>query len=358
MIKKLYIDGFRNYHRTEIIVDQKINLFIGENGHGKTNLLEALFFTGMLRSFRTLQIRDLKSIGHRGFVIAAEINRIGGWNEHLEINYIDNKRNLKIGQKPIFKSSEFIKKIKPVVFSPDDINIVNGNSMNRRRFMDFFISLLEPHYLSALQRYSIALKSRNVILKNQIKDIDMAKAYEVILAEFGTIISNFRKKYSVILTDSIKSLLFNFYGPATEFKIKYHPVAPCFDEQAFMERFEQERERDFKRGFSSFGPQIDEFDFFLNKKMMRNFASNGQCRLISLCLKMSSVEILSQNNDKNDIVVLVDDVTGDLDPSVKEAFFRTIDVAGQSFFTFTEIPDEKYFANRKIYQINDGIISD
>ena len=357
MIKKLYIDGFRNYHQTEIIIDQKINLFIGKNGHGKTNLLEALFFIGMLRSFRTLQIRDLKSIGSRGFIIAAEIDRIGGWKEHLEINYIDNKRNLKIDDKSIFKSSEFIKKIKPVVFSPDDINIVNGNSMNRRRFMDFFISLLEPNYLSALQCYSIALKSRNIILKNQLVDVDMLKAYEVILAEFGTIISNFRKKYSQILTDSIKKLLLNFYGSTTEFKIKYHPIAPCFDEESFMERFQQERERDLKRGFSSFGPQVDEFYFFLDQKMMRNFASNGQCRLISLCLKMASVEIISQNNDKNDIVVLVDDVTGDLDPVVKETFFKTIDCAGQSFFTFTEIPDEKYFDNRMVYKINDGVIS-
>ena len=277
--------------------------------------------------------------------------------------YLDKRKGLIegvciTGGEPTLYSElpEFIKKIKPVVFSPDDINIVNGNSMNRRRFMDFFISLLEPNYLSALQCYSIALKSRNIILKNQLVDVDMLKAYEVILAEFGTIISNFRKKYSQILTDSIKKLLLNFYGSATEFKIKYHPLAPCFDEESFMERFQQERERDLKRGFSSFGPQVDEFDFFLDQKMMRNFASNGQCRLISLCLKMASVEIISQNNDKNDIVVLVDDVTGDLDPVVKETFFKTIDCAGQSFFTFTEIPDEKYFDNRMVYKINDGVI--
>ncbi|MDD2403206.1 MAG: DNA replication/repair protein RecF [Lentisphaerae bacterium] len=354
MIKKIYLEGFRNYNKVEISFNNKVNLLIGNNGQGKTNLLEALFFTGMLRSFRTIQLRELKSLEHQGFLIKTQINH-QDWIENLEINYINNKRNLKIDEKSVYKSSEFIKRVKPVVFSPDDQVIIKGNSINRRRFIDFLISLLEPEYIVMLQHYSFALKSRNIILKNNELNIEMIKAYEPLLAESGAVINNYREKYCSILSKSINRILNQFYQQK-EFTIKYKPLYKCFSKETLLERFELERERDFKRGFSSFGPQTDEFDFLLDNKLMRSFASNGQCRLIALCLKMSSVELLATQNDKDDIIVLVDDVTGDLDKSIKETFFSIMDYAGQVFFTFTEKPDEKYFKNGNIYNIRNGKI--
>ncbi len=355
MLKKLYLRNYRNYSELELKVDKPVNLFIGRNGQGKTNLLEAVFFLSMLRSFRTQQIRDIKSIGQRGFIIGAEIDNPNGWSEYLEIDYIDNKRKLTIDDKPIPRASEFIKKIKTVVFSPDDIAIVNGNSSNRRRFFDFLISLLEPDYLVAMQNYSIALKSRNILLKKHSHDYAVLKAYEKILAREGAVISAFRDEYTRILTEIMKKILANFFDYATiSFKIIYHPVQLEFSEDKILERFDYEREKDIKRGFSSFGPQTDEFDIVLNGKLMRNYASNGQCRLIALCLKMASVEILASREDSNNIVVLVDDVTGDLDPVIKKSFYKVIENAGQIFFTFTEIPNDEYFKNAGIYDIIDG----
>ncbi len=354
MINKLYLKNFRNYHQLELEVANPVNLFIGRNGQGKTNILEAIFFIGMLRSFRTLQIRELKMIGQKGFMVGAGIDNPGGWSEFLEIDYFDNKRRLKIDDKIIPKASEFIKKLKTVVFSPDDIAIVNGNSSVRRRFFDFLISLMEPEYMTSLQNYSVALKSRNILLKRHSHDYALLQAYENILAREGAVITAFRDEYCRIMTDSVHKILANFYEKSGHFSIKYHPVMSSYSEDSFLERFEQDRERDIKRGFSVFGPQTDEFDFFLNHKLMRHFASNGQCRLIALCLKMASVEILSIKQNRQNIVVLVDDVTGDLDPVVKSIFFKIINNAGQSFFTFTETPNEEFFKNASAFHINDG----
>lgn len=358
MLKKLYLKNYRNYSELELKIDKPVNLFVGRNGQGKTNLLEAIFFISMLRSFRTQQIRDLKSIGRQGFIIGAEIDNSNGWSEYIEINYLDNKRKLMIDAKPIPRASEFIKKIKTVVFSPDDIAIVNGNSSNRRRFFDFLISLLEPDYLAAMQNYLIALKSRNILLKKHSHDYEVLKAYEKILAREGAMISVFRNEYTRILTEIMKKLLANFFNEQIFFKINYHPVQLEFSEDKILKRFDYEREKDIKRGFSSFGPQTDEFDILFNGKIMRNYASNGQCRLIALCLKMASVEILAARENSKSIVVLVDDVMGDLDPVIKKSFYRIIENAGQIFFTFTEIPNDEYFKNAGIYDIIDGTVEE
>ena len=354
MIRKLYLQNFRNYRHLELEVPNTVNLFVGRNGQGKTNILEAVFFIGMLRSFRTLQVRELKMIGQKGFSIGAEIDNPNGWSEFLEIDYADRKRKLSIDHKTVPKASEFIKKLKTVVFSPDDIMIVNGNSSVRRRFFDFLISLTEPDYLTSLQNYSIALKSRNVMLKRHSHDYALLQAYETILAREGAMITAFRYEYARILTDCMHKILANFYEKSGHFEIKYHPVMSSFSEDAFLERFEQDRERDIRRGFSVFGPQTDEFDLFLNRKLMRHFASNGQCRLVAVCLKMASIEILSSRENTSDIVVLVDDVTGDLDPVVKNIFFQKINVAKQIFFTFTELPKEDFFKGSSVFEVNDG----
>mgnify|MGYP000865779317 CR=1 FL=1 len=356
MIKTLYLNNFRNYRSLELKVDHPVNLFIGRNGQGKTNILEAIFFVSMLRSFRTLQIRELKMIGQKDFSVGAEVTNPNGWNELLKIGCSDNKRKLTIDGKTVPKASEFIKRLRTVVFSPDDIAIVNGNSAIRRRFFDFLISMMEPDYLISMQSYSIALKSRNILLKRHSQDYALLLAYETILAREGALITAFRDEYSRILMDSMKNLLANFYDKSGGFRIKYHPLMSSFSEDSFLERFEQERERDIRRGFSTFGPQTDEFDFFLNHKLMRHFGSNGQCRLVALCLKMASVEILSMKENTADIVVLVDDVTGDLDPVVKKIFFQKINKAGQIFFTFTESPNDEFFKDSSVFQVNDGTV--
>ena len=106
------------------------------------------------------------------------------------------------------------------------------------------------------------------------------------------------------------------------------------------------------------GPQADEFELFFGKKMMRNFSSTGQCRLISLCLKMAKLNILCEYNssDLNNVLVLVDDVTGELDKVVRNMFFKVISRAGQAFFTFTEKPDFDFSGNCDYYNIVNGAV--
>jgi DNA replication and repair protein RecF len=357
MIKRLILNNFRNYENAELTFSSRNVVFIGRNGQGKTNLLEAVFFLSVLRSFHTSKTGDLKKIGNNSFYAAAEIKK-RNWTEFLEVRYSEGgKRQLSIDSAPVLKASEFINQIRAVVFSPDDINIVTSNSGLRRRFMDMLISVIDPFYLNALRDYGAALKNRNALLRDNKPDLMSMDAYEEIMAENCFKIINERKKYTGILINEVNQLLSEM-GNENIFNIRYRAEIKNLSKTFLKDKFKNERSRDFKRGFTGFGPQSDEFEFFFSNKLMRSFASTGQCRLISLCLKLAKLKILceSDSSDLENVLVLVDDVTGELDEVMRKMFFKVIGRAGQAFFTFTEKPDFDFFKDCEYYNIVNGEI--
>ena len=131
MIKSLVLSNFRNYKKSEVAFNSRNIVFTGRNGQGKTNLLEAVFFLSVLRSFRTSRTGDLKKIGTKAFYCAAEVQK-SKWTEFLEVKYGEGKkRKLSIDNSPVLKASEFINQLRAVVFSPEDINIVNCTDARR-----------------------------------------------------------------------------------------------------------------------------------------------------------------------------------------------------------------------------------
>lgn len=355
MISRLLLKDFRNYHETLLSFEGRINLFIGQNGQGKTNLLEAIFFLSLLRSFRTSQPRDIKRIGSNGFNISALIQMQDGWSRELGIDY-SISRKLSIDGQNVAKASEFIHHIRAVAFSPDDIAIVTGNSGLRRRYLDMLIAALERPYLSALQDYTVALKSRNSILRSGRVDENVLAVYDELLAKNGVIITEYRNKYLKRLIVEIKNLLKDF-GPDYSFAIKYKGQAIGESVESYSARLSADRKKDILRRQTTFGPQLDDFELLLSGKLLRTYGSTGQCRLISLCLKMAQVNIFSDHHgEHSNLIVLVDDVTGELDQQTRTSFYQVINKAEQSFFTFTEEPADDYFSSASIYHVENGAI--
>ena len=207
MIRRLILSNFRNYKKCEILFNSQNTVFTGRNGQGKTNILEAIFFISVLRSFRTSKTGDMKKIGQNSFYIAAEIEK-KDWTEFLEVKYGDGKqRKLSIDRSPVLKASEFINQVRAVIFSPEDIDIVTSHSGLRRRFMDMLISVVDPFYLNALRDYGAALKNRNALLRTVKPDLLSMNAYESIMADNCFKIITERKKYSDILIREVNKLL-------------------------------------------------------------------------------------------------------------------------------------------------------
>jgi len=259
----------------------------------------------------------------------------------------------------VSRSSDFIRDMRTVAFLPDDIDIVTGNSGGRRRFVDMFLAVTDNRYMTYLHQYISALKVRNAVLKDRKGDLKVVAAYEPIMAEAGAYIVEKRREYAELLSNGINDLLRNFYSGESRFSARHRTDT---DENAenWQKKLEQERTRDRLRGFTGFGIQLDDFEFYFNDKLLRNFGSTGQCRLISLCLKMANVNILAadRNLSRDNIIVLVDDVTGELDENTRNTFFQVINLAGQAFFTFTSRPSDDFFNDSDIFYVNDGKITE
>lgn len=356
MITDIVLRNFRNYQNLNVQFANKINIFTGANGQGKTNLLEAIFFLGLLRSFRTTALKDLDRIGSDGFYLSATVDSGKGWDQLLEIEYKD-KRRLRIDGVPVWKASEFLGNIKLVVFAPTDILLINDRSPLRRRFINMLLSSMYPAYLTALNEYSEALKMRNVLLKDQ-KDRNAIEAFEQILADKGSFIVSKRNDLLTDISSEMQSLLMDIRDDVDEFKVKHMFTAATADKNEYLAKFASERDKEVARGYSTFGPHVDDFDFLLNSKSLRHFGSTGQCRLASLCLKMAAVSILDRENPEHPRVIsLIDDVTGDLDEKTRIEFFQVIDKSEQTFFTFTEAPKDEFFKDAELFSIDAGQLS-
>lgn len=353
MINDIVLRNFRNYQNLNVQFSRKVNVFTGANGQGKTNLLEAIYFLGILRSFRTSAIKDLEKINSEGFYISANVDTGRGWDQLLEVEYTD-KRRLRIDGVPVYKASEFIGNVKLVAFVPMDIMLVTESSPLRRRFINMLISSIKPAYLIALNEYGDALKMRNALLKDSFDNSAM-EAFEKILAAKGSLIVQQRQEVFADLSHEMEKLLKGIRDDVDFFSLKYSPFSGTGNEKEYLAKFAENREKDIARGYSSFGPHTDDFEFLLNSKSLRHFGSNGHCRLASLCLKMASVTILDQESpDQARVVTLVDDVTSDLDEKTRDAFFQVIDKSEQTFFTFTEKPNNGFFDNSELFSITNG----
>ena len=340
IIEDLTLENFRNFDRFELDFTSDAVFFEGKNGQGKTSLLEAIYYLANLRSFRTLKLNEMKKIGSPFFRLALQFRRRPGWRSVLEVE-AGAVRTLTVDRVPVNKASDFTGKIKTVTLLPDDPLIVSGTSLLRRRFFDMLISMLDREYFIALQTYSHALRSRNFLLKNRKKDRDILLSFSSVLAEAGAEIVKKRQKYILILEKIMKELFSELYPSLSDFHLQMHFTCETEDKTAYMEKIDHDLAKDLQRGFTSFGPHLDDFDFIAAGKVLRSFGSRGQCRMTSLILKLAELEAVRQMDGAlKDTVVLVDDAAADLDLNARKAFLEKIRTAGQTFFAFTEIPSE------------------
>ena len=328
------LDRFRNYRRKRFDFSSETVLLFGENGSGKTNLLEAISYLSLLRSFRGhVQSRELCAFNESVFTLSATLDK-GRFKEKLYVAETrSGKRELKIGEAKIHRSSEFIHEFRTVAFVPEDKWIVSGSSGYRRRFFDIMISTLDPEYLNSLIRFNRALAQRNKALKTNSK---MAVAFEPELAAQVPVICGKRK----IFAEKIKLVFNRISAGKYDFDISYDPDYPC-EEDSFLEHLSKNRKREQERFCTLFGPQRDEFLFTLNGKELRTYGSTGQIGISSLLLKMTEFE-LTKTLSNLPVIALIDDVTGELDRQNCDLFLRVIQSADQKIFTFSRkesIPD-------------------
>jgi len=357
-LERLVIKNFRNLNEIELNFKSKRNIFVGENGAGKTNLLEAIYFLGILKSFRTSQDAQLVKFWETNFSLNGKILK-KDTTININILYDSNQKKVKVNNKILTKIIDLIGQLKIVIFTPEDLNIVKGNPQIRRRFIDIELAQISPKYLYNLQRYLKIIKHRNQILstikKNRRLDIKELEVWDEQLVEIGTQIISKRKELIAKLSPLINEIYHQIRKEQEKLKIQYKP---CVDEEDFRKRLQEKQQEEIQKELTLIGPHRDDISFYINDLNSRYFASQGQQRTIAICLKLAELQNIYQQTDEFPILLL-DDVTSELDKDRRDSLLRLLSEDIQVFITTTDLSelDSDFVKKACIFEVNQGKIS-
>lgn len=333
IIKRLRVQNFRNYEDLDCTFETGLNMIIGENAQGKTNVLEAIYAACTGRSFRTRDDKDMIQF-HKDFArIHLELEE-STTSTTLDLALLKNSsKEIRINRIPIHTYGELIGKALVIVFSPDDLRLVKEGPQERRRYLDREISLISPAYYHALIRYNKALKQRNKLLKilqfNPSQRDTLVSWDEHLCASGADIILRrleFIRQISEISHDmhyeiSVgKELLTVHYVSHDDFSADsaYDTIAA-----GMKEKLAANADSDIHRGTTSVGPHRDDFILKVNGLVLRDYGSQGQHRSAALALKLSGIEIIKRETGRYP-VVLLDDVMSELDPGRQNALLSSL----------------------------------
>lgn len=366
ILKNIRLKNFRNYNDIFISFDSNINIIYGENGQGKTNLLESIYFLSLTKSYRTFN--DSNLIKNNEFFL-----KIKGvfFNELLPFNcdiYVDkNKKNLKIDETEFKKIDDYIKNMNIIIFHPEDLQLIKGNPIDRRRYLNIQLSQINKKYLSILNSYEKLLKQRNKLLKKMQKKQKVDNIYfEIItdnLIEKAIYIYKNRKNYIENINVNSSKIFFDI-SKISDFNIKYksNMFLNCeIDElkDKIKNNFENLKENEIKYGTTLIGPHRDDFEFNIGNKNMRIYSSQGQQRMAVISLKLSEIPIFKIYK-KTYPILLLDDVFSELDYKKINNLLKYIINNIQVFITVNELKNinKKILKKAKLIKIEDGKIKE
>lgn len=341
-ISSLTLNNFRNYDNVTLHFNKQGACFIGENGAGKTNILEAIYFLSFGRSHRGASKKEMiHSSARDAYVEGIFEDEDGLALSKLSIGFSrDKKIIVKRDNKNITFLSDWFSYCNIVSLGPQDILLVYGDPSERRKYTDILLSQSDAHYLENLIYYRKSLLNRNKLLTQRVHDKSI-EIYEEYIARCGAYIIQKR----TMLFEKLSRFFSDYYNQISVHKdsgtIHYKPNVMCINkdskqcEKYLLSELRKKRERDYMIGFTSSGPHRDDFLCLLHDKPIKQFGSQGQCRSAALALRLCSVKYLEEvNADK--IILLVDDAFAELDSKRTEKLFSLISNRGQLFFTSTQ----------------------
>ncbi len=346
MIERLELSHFRNYDRLFLEPHPGINIFFGQNGSGKTNLLEAIHYCSLGKSHRVNQDVNAVQFGESGAMCRVSIQGKYTRND-IEVRLQPGSENVKsiwIDRKKVNRFSEMMGVLRCVIFSPEDLGLIKDGPSGRRRFLDMMISQVNRGYFIALQQYRIAMNQRNAILKTartENKSVDpMIAVFEEAMSIQAQIIYEERQKVSELLSEKGRQVYCQISGKDDEdFTIQFLPSIreKQSDTEYFQKVFRESREDDLRLGNTSAGPHRDDLGLFLNRKNMKMYSSQGQTRTGALSLKITQMNIIARLCGEQP-VLLLDDVMSELDLDRRMNLLRLIE-GTQTFITCSDEGD-------------------
>lgn len=360
LLSNLLLKNYRNYNELNIKLNSGLNIFIGDNAQGKTNILESIYVLAVTKSYLGVNDKDLIKFDNDTAIIKGNVNLNDIKNE-LEVRLNINKKKVFINGKEIRKLKDYISKFNVILFSPENIRMIKDGPSARRKFLNIEISQILNKYVGLMNDFNYILKQRNELLKSDSIDKIYLDVINKKFVDLSVLIYRERAKFLNMINEVISNIYLDISG-IEGLNLKYISDfnLECDDSELkniFLNKLEESFDREKRYGISLYGPHRDDFHFYINDKDISLYGSQGQMRLAVLSLKLSEIDIFKKYTN-NYPILLLDDIFSELDVSKRNNLIKYISFDIQTIITTTDLNmiNDSLLKNAYIYEIIDGKI--
>ena len=316
-IKNITVNNFRNYNNQTVELGDNLNVIVGDNAQGKTNLLESIFLCTIGRSPRTTKDKDLISWNAEFAKVSLDVEKKVGKSKIELFLFRNQNKAVKINQIGIQKIGQLLGTVNAIYFSPDELKLIKDSPDERRKFMDIDLCQFDRNYFYDLANYNKILQQRNKLLKSSTEQVlkDTITIWNEQLATYGAKIIYSR----LALIENLKPVVRDIHKMLTdgkeELEIEYQGYVADTENDLkllLLKKYEESIDKDIKLGFTTVGPHRDDIKIASNGIDLRSFGSQGQQRTAAITLKLAELEVFKSNIGEYP-VLLLDDVLSELD---------------------------------------------
>lgn len=364
-LENIELQNFRNYDLVNLSFSPSINVLIGENAQGKTNLIESIYFLAMSRSHRTARDRELIRWD-------SEFAKVNGklikklHSVPMEIILSKRGKIAKLNHLEQKKLSNYIGQLNVILFAPEDLTLVKGSPSVRRKFIDMELGQMNKIYLYHLSQYQQILKQRNQFLKHAKHNPKFDQIYLEVLTEQlaaeGAEVLFYRFKFIKQLNIWSQKVQNDISNGKEKLKIRYKSIAEITEEFSVEEifnelkkQYESSQQQEIDQGTTTLGPHRDDLIFYVNDRNVQTYGSQGQQRTTALSLKLAEIELMNEVTGEYPILLL-DDVLSELDDSRQTHLLNSIQNKVQTFITTTSLDgvQMELLNDPLIFYVHDG----
>ena len=363
-IECLKLKNYRNYKKLDISLSPNLNIFIGNNAQGKSNILESIFVLALTKSYMNIKDQNLIKDGEDFARLKATFFDNSKKND-LEIIVTKNSKKVKINRMEVKKYSDYITRVKVLIFSPYNVNFVKDGPGVRRKSINIVISQFSNSYVSLLQNYNVILKKRNQFLKNvaylndynriylnKLNDSFCSLAVDIVLE---------RQLFIAKINKYLPSIFSEIMG-YDNLELSYITSVPIFDDKEkmntqLMSKLSSSYDRERIYGATVLGPHRDDFEFRLDGKELSIYGSQGQIRAAILSLKLAEL-LIFKDKDGDYPILLLDDIFSELDVEKRNRLVKYILDDVQTIITTTDIDliDSELVNKARVFTVCNGEI--
>lgn len=366
-LENIQISQFRNIGQAHLEFCPGFNVFYGNNGQGKSNLLEAIYILSYLKGFRGAHIAELVMRDAPGAQLSATLNREGA-HTLLGVELTGKQRKVWLDRNPCGRLTDYLGVMRVILFVPSDVGLLQGAPAERRTFLDRMVFNLQPTYLDNLDRYTKTLRLKSAELRSETPNLEMLNVYDQTLSYYGCEIIRARYQYFEMIAPYLQKCFSSIFDAEFTCCPQYmcassgnHVFGPTpsgmgLDEliNGYMRKLATSRQSEIARQQATIGPHRDDWTLLLNGQESKFYASQGQQRSMILALKMAEISSLRDTTGIEPIFLL-DDISSELDPTRNARLAEFLfSMTTQAFLTTTSKNHFQLPAQGRMFHVEAG----